>query len=65
MAFYRNMMKWDILSCTEISYFSDNKNEPDKMDENYDKSWKMTTIFDKLSDAYVKYYNPTEHLKFY
>jgi hypothetical protein len=40
----------------------DNRNEPDKIDENYDRMWKMRTIFDKLTDAYAKYYSPTEHL---
>jgi hypothetical protein len=34
------------------------------MDENYDKVWKIRTIFDKLTDAYAKYYSPTEHLAF-
>jgi hypothetical protein len=24
--------------------------------------WKMRTIFDKLNDAYAKYYSPNEHL---
>jgi hypothetical protein len=42
--------------------FSDNRNEPDKTDENYDRLWKVKTIFDKLNDAYAKYYSPTEHL---
>jgi hypothetical protein len=43
-------------------HFSDNKNEPDKTDENYERLQKMRTIFDKLSDAYAKYCRPTEHL---
>jgi hypothetical protein len=30
-------------------HFSDNRNEPDKADENYDMLQKMRTIFDKLS----------------
>jgi hypothetical protein len=37
-------------------HFSVNTNELDKNDENYDKPWKMRTIFDKLNDAYAKYY---------
>jgi len=40
-------------------HFSDNKNSPDKAD---DRVWKMRTIFDKLSDSYVKHYSPSEHL---
>jgi hypothetical protein len=38
------------------------KSESDKTDKNYDRLWKMRTIFDELSDAYAKYYSPTEHL---
>jgi hypothetical protein len=30
--------------------------------ENYEKLWKMRTIFDKPSASYPKYYSPTEHL---
>jgi hypothetical protein len=43
-------------------HFSGNKNEPDKTDKNYDKLWKMRTIFDKLIVTYAKYYSSTEHL---
>jgi hypothetical protein len=34
----------------------------DKRDHNFDRLWKMRSIFDKFSDAYAKYYSPTEHL---
>jgi hypothetical protein len=27
--------------------------------------WKTRTIFDKLNEAYAKYYNPTEHVATY
>jgi hypothetical protein len=30
-------------------------------DKNYDRFWKIKTIFDKLNDVYAKYYSPTEH----
>jgi hypothetical protein len=33
-----------------------------KRGDNFDRLWKMRTIFDMLSDAYAKYYSPTEHL---
>jgi hypothetical protein len=63
MAFYRNTMKRDRLLCIlRFLHFSDKKNEPDKTDENYDRLWKIRTIFNKLNDAYAKYYSPTEHL---
>jgi hypothetical protein len=62
MAFYRNTMKQDRLLCIlRFLHFSDKKNEPDKTDENYDRLWKIRTIFDKLNDAFAKYYSPTEH----
>jgi len=30
-------------------------------DDNFDRLWKMRFIFNKFSDTYAKYYNPTEH----
>jgi hypothetical protein len=63
MAFYGNTMKQDrFLHILRFLHFSGNRNEPVKTDENYDRLWKMRTIFDKLNDAYTKYYSPTEHL---
>jgi hypothetical protein len=41
--------------------FSNNKEEPHKTDENYDRLWKVRTIFDELHNSYPKYYSPTEH----
>jgi hypothetical protein len=44
-------------------HFNDNKNELHRTNENYDRLWKMRTIFGKFSDAYTKkYYSLTEHL---
>jgi hypothetical protein len=43
-------------------HFTDNRDEPDKRDDNSDRLWKMSTIFDILNDAYAKYYSTTEHL---
>jgi len=37
------------------NYFSDNKNKPDKTDE----EWKMRATFDKFNNSYAKYYSPT------
>jgi hypothetical protein len=38
MTFYRNTMKWDIFyHILRFLHFSDNKNEPGKTDENYDR----------------------------
>jgi len=42
-------------------HFSDDKNEPDMMDENYEWIWKIRIIFNELSDSYATYYSPTEY----
>jgi len=34
---------------------------PDK-GEDYDRLWKLRTVFDKLNRAYAKFYNPSERL---
>jgi len=34
---------------------------PDRGEE-YDRLWKLRTVFDKLNEAYAKFYNPSEHL---
>jgi predicted nucleotidyltransferase len=62
-AFYGNTMKRDrFFHILRFLHFSNNKNQSDKTDENYNRLWKMRTIFEKLNDAYAKYYSPTEHL---
>jgi hypothetical protein len=61
--FYGKTMKRDrFFHILRFLHFSNNRNEPDKTDNKFDRLWKMRTIFDKLSDAYAKYYSPTEHL---
>jgi hypothetical protein len=55
-------MKWErFYHLLRYIYFSENKNEPDKTDENYDRLWKMRAIFDKLNDSYANCYSLTEH----
>lgn len=55
-AFYGNPMKQDRFHhVLRFLHFSDNKNEPDKIDENYDWLWKIRVINDKLNDSYAKY----------
>ena len=41
--------------------FADNSQRPDEGKE-YDRLWKLRTVFDKLNEAYAKFYNPSEHL---
>jgi hypothetical protein len=31
-------------------------------DKEYDRLWKISTIFDTLNPAYAKFYNPSAHL---
>jgi len=42
-------------------HFADSSQRPDEGDE-YDQLWKLSTVFDKLSEAYAKFYNPLRHL---
>jgi len=47
IAFYANTMKRDrVYNILTFLHFSDNRNEPDKTDENYNQLWKMRAIFD-------------------
>jgi hypothetical protein len=46
LTFYRNTMKQDrFFHILRFLHFSDNKTEPDKTNENYERLWKMRTIF--------------------
>jgi hypothetical protein len=42
-------------------HFADNSRRPDPGKE-YDRLWKIRTVFDTLNQAYPKFYNPSEHL---
>ena len=42
-------------------YFADDSQRPDEGEE-YDRLWKLRTVFDTLNEAYAKFYNPSEHL---
>jgi hypothetical protein len=62
MRFLGKTMKQDRF-CHILRYLHfTNRDEPDKRDDNFDRLWKMRTIFDMLNDSYAKYYSPTEHL---
>lgn len=50
IAFYTNTMKWDrFFYFLKFIYFGDNKNEPDWIDEHYDRECYMVPIFDELN----------------
>ena len=60
--FYGETMAQDrFLHIQRFLHFADNSQRPDKGEE-YDQLWKLTTVFDKLNEAYAKFYNPSEHL---
>ena len=50
-----------VLHILHFLHFADNSQRPDKGEE-YDRLWKLRTVFDKVNEAYAKFYNPSEHL---
>ena len=42
-------------------HFADNSRRPDQGEE-YDRLWKIRTVFVTLNQAYSKFYSPSEHL---
>jgi len=38
-------------------HFADNSQRP-AVGEEYDRLWKLRTVFDKLNEAYAKFYTP-------
>jgi hypothetical protein len=60
--FYGETMARDrLLHILRFLHFADNSHRPDEGEE-YDRLWKIRTVFDKLNEAYAKFYNPSEHL---
>jgi hypothetical protein len=57
--FYSNAMKRTrYFHILRFLHFSDNNNKPDKTHQNYDRLWKLRTVFDMFSEAFGK----SEHL---
>jgi hypothetical protein len=51
MPFYRKTMKRDrFFHILRFLHFT-NRDKPDKRDDNFDRLWKMGSIFDMLNDA--------------
>jgi len=42
-------------------HYAGNSQRPEEGEE-YDRLWKLRTVFDKLNEAYAKFYNPSAHL---
>jgi len=60
--FYGETMAQDrFLHILRFLHFADNSQRPDEGEE-HDQLWKLRTVFDKLNEAYAKFYNPSEHL---
>jgi hypothetical protein len=61
--FYSNMMKRGrYLHIFRFLHFTDNRNEIGRVDENYDRLWKIRDVFEILNKAFSKFYNPSEHV---
>src|SRR5215510_4837132 len=61
--FYGTTMKRDrYLHILRYLHFTDNRNEPDRTDENFDRLWKIRHLFEILNDTFSKLYNPSENL---
>ena len=60
--FYGETMTRDrFLHILRFLHFTDNSQGPNQCEE-YDRLWKLRTIFDTLNQAYAKFYNPSQHL---
>ena len=61
--FYGAMMKRDrYLHILRYLHFTDNRNEPDRTDENFDRLWKIRDLSEILNSTFSKFYNPSENL---
>ena len=59
--FYGETMTGDrFLHILRFLHFADNSWRPEPGGE-YDRLWKIKTMFDTLNHAYPKFYNPSEH----
>ena len=64
--FYGTMMNRDrYLQILRYLHFTDNRNEPDRADENFDRLWKIRDLFEILNNTLSKFYNPSENLAIY
>jgi len=61
--FYGTMMNRDrYLHILRYLHFTDNRNEPDRTDENFDRLWKIRDLSEILNNTFSKFYNPSENL---
>ena len=55
------MARDKFLHILRFLHIADNSQRPHEGEE-YDRLWKLRTVFDKLNEAYAIFYNPSEHL---
>jgi len=61
--FYGETMTGDrFLHIPRFLHFADNSRRPGP-DGEYDRLWKIRTVFNTLNEAYPKFYNPSEHFR--
>jgi hypothetical protein len=61
--FYTNTIKhYRFFHIPRLLHFSENMKQADKNESNYDRFWKMRTLFDQLNDTCAKFYSLSEHL---
>jgi len=61
--FYGTMIKWDrYLHILRYLHSTDNKNEPDRTDENSDILWKIRDLFEILNATFSKFYNSSKNM---
>ena len=61
--FYDTMMKRGrYLHMLRYLHFTDNRNEPDRTDEKYERLWKIRDLFEILNATFSKFYNPSDNL---
>ncbi|PNF34306.1 hypothetical protein B7P43_G15809, partial [Cryptotermes secundus] len=61
--FYRNTMVRDrFIHILRLLHFENNEAPPNRYDPEYDRLWKIRTIFDNLNNKFCELYNPAERL---
>ena len=61
--FYSTMIKRDrYLHILHYLHFTDNRNEPDRTDEKFDRLWKIQDLSEILNATFSKFYNPSDNL---
>ncbi|KAG8229295.1 hypothetical protein J437_LFUL010049 [Ladona fulva] len=61
--FFGNTMPRDrFFHILRFLHFTDNENSPNRDDANYDRLWKIRSLFNIINDNFAKFYRPSEHL---